>query len=52
MGRMCVHGNYLYFADTMNNVIRRIDLSTTIIETVAGTPQMSGFDGDGGPANR
>ena len=42
-------GGSLYFADTFNNKIRKIDLTTKIISTVAGigTP---GFTGDGGPA--
>lgn len=40
----------LYVADTDNHVVRAIDLTTGIIETVAGTPGESGFSGDGGPA--
>jgi len=39
----------LYFADTDNDAVRRIDLSTGVIETVAGTGQR-GYAGDGGPA--
>jgi hypothetical protein len=39
----------LYFADSGNNVIRRIDAVSGIITTVAGTGQ-AGNGGDGGPA--
>lgn len=39
----------LYFADTDNNCVRMIDLTTGVITTVAGTGQ-SGYSGDGGPA--
>jgi sugar lactone lactonase YvrE len=39
----------LYFADTNNNRVRRIDLSTGVIETVAGAGE-KGYAGDGGPA--
>jgi hypothetical protein len=39
----------LYFADTNNNRVRRIDLQTGIIEAVAGTG-VAGYSGDGGPA--
>src|ERR1035438_7890830 len=43
-------GNHvLYISDTGNNVIRRVDLSTGIITTVAGT-SAAGYAGDGGPA--
>ncbi len=45
-----LNGNYIYFADSDNNVIRRILLdSTRKIETVVGTG-VAGFAGDGGPA--
>jgi len=39
----------LYISDTGNNVVRRVDLSTGVIATVAGTGA-AGFGGDGGPA--
>lgn len=39
----------VYFADTNNHIIRRID-RRGIITTVAGTPTQSGFAGEGGPA--
>lgn len=41
----------LYFADTNNNVVRRVDAITGIITTVAGSGGR-GFDGDGGPARK
>ncbi len=43
-----VHGD-LYFSDYGNRVIRKIDVSTGIITTVAGTGTL-GYTGDGGPA--
>jgi hypothetical protein len=39
----------LYIADTENDRVRRVDLSTHLIETVAGDGTR-GADGDGGPA--
>ena len=39
----------LYFADTANQVIRKID-TQGIVTRVAGTPQVMGYAGDGGPA--
>jgi sugar lactone lactonase YvrE len=36
----------LYFADTGNHIVRRIDAFTGIITTVAGTPTIQGFTGD------
>src|SRR5215831_15372649 len=41
-------GGNVYFADSMNNRIRKIAAGTNIITTVAGGAQ--GFSGDGGPA--
>jgi streptogramin lyase len=39
----------LYIADNNNHRVRRVDLQTGIITTVAGTGS-AGFSGDGGPA--
>jgi hypothetical protein len=39
----------LYIADSLNNRIRRIDSTTGVITTVAGTGT-AGYAGDGGPA--
>jgi len=39
----------LYFADTDNDRVRMIDLTTGIITTIAGTGER-GYAGDGGPA--
>ncbi len=42
-------GQSLYIADNGNHRIRRVDLTTGMITTVAGTGQQ-GFSGDGGPS--
>lgn len=39
----------LYIADMRNHAIRRVDLESGIITTIAGTGE-AGFSGDGGPA--
>src|SRR5438045_8185879 len=39
----------LYFSDTFNNRIRRVDGRTGIITTIAGNGD-AGYGGDGGPA--
>ena len=41
----------LFFADTRNGSIRRVDVQTGVITTVAGTGE-DGFGGDGGLATR
>jgi sugar lactone lactonase YvrE len=39
----------LFICDTQNHRIRKVDMSTGIVTTVAGTG-VAGFSGDGGPA--
>ncbi|HYM72422.1 MAG TPA: hypothetical protein VET89_05535 [Stellaceae bacterium] len=41
----------LYFSDTFNNRIRRVDGASGVITTVAGNGE-KGYSGDGGPATR
>jgi streptogramin lyase len=41
----------LFIVDMMNHAVRRVDLKTKIITTIAGTGQ-PGYSGDGGPANK
>jgi len=42
----------LYFADAGNYIIRRIDAFSGIITTVAGTPGVQGYTGDGAAATQ
>src|SRR6201987_4420627 len=44
------YGN-LYFSDTFNHSIRRVDARTGVITTCAGCGE-AGYSGDGGPATR
>jgi sugar lactone lactonase YvrE len=46
---LLVHDGSLYIADASNNRIRKVDLASGIITTVAGTGA-AGFNGDGIPA--
>lgn len=41
----------LYFSDTNNHVVRRVDAKTQIVTTVAGSGE-KGNSGDGGPATK
>jgi DNA-binding beta-propeller fold protein YncE len=41
----------LFIVDMKNHVVRKIDLKTKTISTIAGTGKQ-GYDGDGGPANK
>jgi sugar lactone lactonase YvrE len=43
------NGRVLYIADTFNNVVRQVSLTTGIITTIAGDGT-AGYSGDGGPA--
>ncbi len=47
---IAVQGDTLFIADSYNHRVRRVDLPTGIITTVAGTAK--GFAGDGGPAGQ
>jgi len=42
----------LYIADAGNNRVRRVDFATGSISTVAGSSDIYGYGGDGGPASR
>lgn len=40
----------LYFCEFSNHIVRRLDLKTQTLTTVAGTGRKKGHSGDGGPA--
>jgi DNA-binding beta-propeller fold protein YncE len=42
----------LYVCEITNHVIRRVDLKSGVISTVAGQPGKKGYAGDGGPATQ
>lgn len=42
----------IYFCDTGNHAVRKIDRETGVITTVAGTGGIKGYEGDGGPATK
>lgn len=50
-GIVITAGRQMFVADTRNHVIRKIDLKTGRISTVAGTGK-AGYSGDGGPATK
>jgi len=40
----------LIFSDQFGTCLRKLDLQTGVLTTIAGTPQINSFSGDGGPA--
>ena len=42
--------NILYFADSGNHRIRKIDLNTMIVDCIGNVDALAGYDGDGGDA--
>ena len=42
----------LYYCEFSNHVVRRLDLKTNSLTTVAGTGRKAGYAGDGGPATK
>ena len=42
----------LYFCEFSNHIVRRLDLKTQILSTVAGTGRQPGYAGDDGPATK
>src|SRR5437764_93346 len=50
-GLVIASGRVMYIADTLNHRVRKVDLKTGIISTIAGTGE-AGYSGDGGPATK
>ncbi len=48
-GVVSATGGVLYVCETVGHVVRRVDLKSGLVRTVAGTGR-SGYSGDGGPA--
>jgi thiol-disulfide isomerase/thioredoxin len=47
---MALNGDFLYVADTSNHTIRRVNLKTKTVETIAGTGKQAGWREEGGTA--
>lgn len=47
---MALDGDFLYVADTENHAIRRVNLKTKTVETIAGTGKQAGWGAKGGEA--
>ena len=47
---LALDGDFLYVADTENQLIRRVDLRSKRVETIGGTGKLEDFDGSGGDA--
>ena len=45
---MAIHGDNLYVADTENHLIRKLDLKSKIVTTIAGTGKQAEFMASGG----
>ena len=45
---MAVKSDFLFVADTENHSIRRVNLKSKTVETIAGTGSLDGFNGSGG----
>jgi sugar lactone lactonase YvrE len=49
-GMVIASDGMIYLSDTLNQIIRRIDLAGGTVTTLAGIPESPGTSGDGGPA--